>query len=1014
MTRMRHLATFFLLIASLATPLVICYGPALFLNRQFAHRDSGLYYYPLHLRVQREWDEGRWPLWEPEENAGMPLLGNPTAAVLYPGKLIFAYLPYAWGARIYIVAHTVLAYATMLILMRSWRTSWVGSAVAALAYAFGAPILCQYCNVIYLIGAAWLPLGFRAVDRWVRLGRRWGLIELAIVLAMQTLGGDAELSYLLGLAGALYALGIAWSKARTGRFRRLGKDSVLLLSDRARRAVLLVMIGLSGLWFGLTVFLGKWLPQFRPPGPVQPLPWMVWAPLLLYASWTLGGLGFLGYWLHRGWRFSLGITWLGLAVAAALAFALSAAQLLPVIEFMQQSWRAAALAHEIYAYSLEPFRLVELVWPNVLGNYLNGHSYWIETLNLPGARARDWVPSLYLGGITLMLALNAMSLRAGTPWQIWLTAIVVVSLVMSLGQYSSPIWATRFVAQASHSATIQKWVQDLGPLDRPDAAPIRTDGYLRNGDGGAYWWLNLTLPGFRQFRFPSKLLTFMSLGLTALAGLGWDRLASGRARGLALPSSLLGFSTLVLACVIWKRPVILAAFRASASTSAFGPFDANAAFSAIVGGLTQALIVIGLGLVIVKLIRTRPTLAGALALTLTTADLTVANARYIVTVPQALLDTRPEVLRIIDAAERDHSAAGPFRIHRMPQWIPTSWTKSRSSDRASEFVSWQRDTMLPKHGINLGVEFTYTSGVAELYDYEWFFTGFPWAIRDAKIARVLDVELGKLFFYYPRRSFDLWNTRYFIVPFDPRGWGDPYRAYASFRYQSDVLYPEPSTFHGREQADAREQWSEQSDFQILRNQHELPRAWVVHDARAIPTLRGTGQEDRDRSLLEMTYMGDLWNEPALAVFDPGKIAWLEQNKLTELAPFLVGPPPGSTEEVTVIYPTPQRAELKVKLASPGLVVLSDVHYPGWELTIDGKPAPIHRVNRMMRGAAVPAGIHQLVYSYHPRSFTAGCKVSALGAAALLVLSVMCARWPIDPIVINKGGEHIAIAPDRSL
>ena len=48
--------------------------------------------------ASRKWNQGRWPLWEPEENAGMPLLGNPTAAVLYPGKLVFAVLPYAWGA----------------------------------------------------------------------------------------------------------------------------------------------------------------------------------------------------------------------------------------------------------------------------------------------------------------------------------------------------------------------------------------------------------------------------------------------------------------------------------------------------------------------------------------------------------------------------------------------------------------------------------------------------------------------------------------------------------------------------------------------------------------------------------------------------------------------------------------------------------------------------------------------------------------------------------------------------
>ena len=153
----------------------------------------------------------------------MPLLGNPTAAVLYPGKLVFAILPYAWAARIYIVAHSALAFLTMLVLMRSWGTSGLGSAaLSALAYAFGAPILFQYCNIIYLIGAAWLPLGIHAVDRWVRLGRRWGLCELAIVLSMQVLGGDPQAAYLLGLASIGYALGPGLGSSEThaaGRVR---------------------------------------------------------------------------------------------------------------------------------------------------------------------------------------------------------------------------------------------------------------------------------------------------------------------------------------------------------------------------------------------------------------------------------------------------------------------------------------------------------------------------------------------------------------------------------------------------------------------------------------------------------------------------------------------------------------------------------------------------------------------------------------------------------------------------
>src|SRR5262249_43083971 len=71
--------------ACLASLLLWGYSPVLFRNRQFGFRDSVQYYYPLYERVQQDWTAGRWPLWESEESGGMPLLGNPTAAVLYPG-----------------------------------------------------------------------------------------------------------------------------------------------------------------------------------------------------------------------------------------------------------------------------------------------------------------------------------------------------------------------------------------------------------------------------------------------------------------------------------------------------------------------------------------------------------------------------------------------------------------------------------------------------------------------------------------------------------------------------------------------------------------------------------------------------------------------------------------------------------------------------------------------------------------------------------------------------------------
>ncbi len=675
-----------------------CFAPALFSNRQFGYRDAAHYYYPLYERVEREWEAGRWPLWEPEENAGVPLLGNPTAAVMYPGKLIYAALPYPRAARLYIVAHTALAFCAMLALMRSLGTTWVGSALSALAYAFGAPVLFQNCNVIYLVGAAWLPLGVRAIDRWVRLGRRLAIVELAIVLAMQMLGGDPQAAYLTGLAGGAYALGLAWHRHRETTADlpgagRLGPRRAWALAGLAGTLALAA-------WFAGTVVMAEWLPKLREQGmPTPPLPWMLWAPTAISLAWALVAMGFLCYWRGRGWRYPLGAMWLGLATSAGLAIAVTAIQLFPVIEFTQQTSRAAGAGpHDIYPFSIEPYRLIEMAWPNVMGLQFKGNSYWANLLLLPGMRPKVWVPSLYLGGLTLALSLSVLSLWRGQPWRIWLSAMVLVSLVASLGQYTSPIWITRAASELAsrptgggaaaknqvppHDVTdkgnlagepmsagrvtatatgSQGYLRDLGPIDPIDATPIRLDGYLRDGDGSFYWWLTTLLPGFRQFRFPGKLFTFTALGLAALAGMGWDGLSSGRTRGMtALLSVLLALTLACIVAVFWYRNPIVNAFHAAGPDSSFGPFHPHRAYDAIIRSLAHATIVFGVGLAAVRLAGKRPVVAGSLILLVMTADLAVANAQYVLTIPQRLFEGQPEVLKHIEAAERDRPASAPI------------------------------------------------------------------------------------------------------------------------------------------------------------------------------------------------------------------------------------------------------------------------------------------------------------------------------------------------------------------
>ena len=145
--------------ALILAPLLWLFGRALVTDEMFVFRDAAHYYYPYYKYVAQQWGEGRVPLWNPLENLGQPLLADATAAVLYPGKLIFALpLGYDTNYKVYIVGHVLFAAISAFIAARGFGRSKYAATACAISYAFSGSVVFQYCNVIFLVGAAWLPL----------------------------------------------------------------------------------------------------------------------------------------------------------------------------------------------------------------------------------------------------------------------------------------------------------------------------------------------------------------------------------------------------------------------------------------------------------------------------------------------------------------------------------------------------------------------------------------------------------------------------------------------------------------------------------------------------------------------------------------------------------------------------------------------------------------------------------------------------------------------------------------
>jgi hypothetical protein len=154
------------------------------------------------------------------------------------------------------------------------------------------------------------------------------------------------------------------------------------------------------------------------------------------------------------------------------------------------------------------------------------------------------------------------------------------------------------------------------------------------------------------------------------------------------------------------------------------------------------------------------------------------------------------------------------------------------------------------------------------------------------------------------------------------------------------------------------------DTQIYENPQALPRAWLVPRADVV-----SAEESRRRIRGESEYS-----------FDPRETALLELDGKTP--PDLPQGDFQAPPEARIVNYESSRLAIETVADKRAVLVVSETNYPGWEATIDSRPATIFAANYLLRGVIVPEGRHRVEMRYTAPAARRGAIISALALLAL--------------------------------
>ena len=117
---------------------------------------------------------------------------------------------------------------------------------------------------------------------------------------------------------------------------------------------------------------------------------------------------------------------------------------------------------------------------------------------------------------------------------------------------------------------------------------------------------------------------------------------------------------------------------------------------------------------------------------------------------------------------------------------------------------------------------------------------------------------------------------------------------------------------------------------------------------------------------------------------PAKVAVVDKKFAEQVKPVAVS---DSLRFVKLVAYEPNDLKYEVSSEKGGVVVFSEIYYPGWQAYIDGVEAPHGRADYILRAMNVPAGKHTVEFKFDPKSLHT-TEIIAFVALGLLAMAVL--------------------------